>query len=256
MDMRGPMNALFERGKVFNDEVRDVSTPPAEFAPAVTSDDVAFVEIPRLRRVRPTTPVGRTGRPTTAPLPAAAPSSTPADPVPISSSSVSSARRSAPSVTPPPVQRPAVSRVPRSTSSSGRVRRPPSLFDPDRSAKDSQATYPLQSRWAAHTSGNDAALVARHAILHEEHEQTAVDFNWYCENEAHALAAADVPVHVCAPDAATFDGDPVSWKAILAMSPADNQRYKEATIDELNGLKDKCIELVLKDSIPACETVY
>ena len=33
---------------------------------------------------------------------------------------------------------------------------------------------------------------------------------WFCADEAHALASADVPIHVCAPDAATFGGDPVS----------------------------------------------
>ena len=70
------------------------------------------------------------------------------------------------------------------------------------------------------------------------------------------MAASGVPEHAAAPDASTFGGDPVSWRDILQMLPAEAKRYKDATLAELNGLKQKCITVLPRSAIPKGEKLY
>jgi hypothetical protein len=58
-------------------------------------------------------------------------------------------------------------------------------------------------------------------------------------HSAAAIAASGAPEHAAAPDASAFGGDPVSWRDILQMLPAEARRYKNVTLTELNGLKRK-----------------
>ena len=100
------------------------------------------------------------------------------------------------------------------------------------------------------TAGRSAAFLS-------SIEQDAVSSVADCvRHSAAAMAASGVPEHVAAPDASTFGGDPVSWRDILQMLPAESKRYKDATLAELNGLKRKCISVLPRSAIPKGEKLY
>ena len=100
------------------------------------------------------------------------------------------------------------------------------------------------------TAGRSSALLS-------STEQDAISSAADCvRHSAAAMAASGVPEHAAAPDASTFGGDPVSWRDILQMLPAEAKRYKDATLAELNGLKQKCITVLPRSAIPKGEKLY
>ena len=82
-------------------------------------------------------------------------------------------------------------------------------------------------------------------------------FSFVRDNIAYAFSVHESPTPVSPASELDFKGDPTSWKDVLRLPPSAQKRYKDATVKELQGLKDsKCIRLVPRSSIPHNETIY
>ena len=117
--------------------------------------------------------------------------------------------------TPPPSERARPSTPP---GSGHRAQSQPNFRSPARRLDD----YPSGSKRCALQS--DSAFIARNDCLDGLYDSSCSDFSMCLFASSRALSSADVPIHVCAPDAASFAGDPISWKAILAMPDANAKR--------------------------------
>ena len=263
LPMSGPSNTVFERGlphHVTNNPQlppslnRSPSLPPRPPTPPPTPplapDDDAFFECNAappdidsdfvIEDFVVPAPVPRT----TVPLPAASTSSSTA-PSPsriprLPGSNVRSIRVPHPSA----------------TRSSSRTRRGPAVrFDPSLDNNTSQHVPnrrgPLASTW-------DDRVPPDSSFLAISDKAGVVDrFLGTCLSGFALLTSDDAPPLDQAPlCASSFPGDPVRWSEILAMTDSEARRYKEATMKELRGLKDKCITLVKRSSIPPGTRVY
>lgn len=193
------------------------------------------------------------------PAPSASPpasrTTSPASPA-LGSASVQRASSSSPSRIP---------RVPGSTvrqphplasRSSSRSRRGPALrFDPALGPRISQHVPnrrgPLASTW-------DNDVPPDSAFLALSNRASIVDrFLATCLSGFALFSSPDAPpLDQAPPCASTFPGDPVRWSEIQAMKESEADRYKEATMKELRGLKEKCITLVKRSSIPQHTRIY
>ena len=221
MDMRGPCNTIFKDGQSFDQPLSESGSDYGTNFEAHEDDDI-FVELTSNVpiRISPSTSASHSES-SSSPAPAS-------DPTP----SRSRSRRSSPANWPGPTR-------------SSRVKNPPHKFNPDLSNYASQLTRGSAGLvTSSGSTGNDDYT------LDECFSLFSVDYQSVCCLAASGASAGADPV------AATFQGDPVSWKSILAMAPADSLRYKKATLKELEGLKRKCIKLIPKSSIPHGHRVY
>jgi hypothetical protein len=105
-------------------------------------------------------------------------------------------------------------------------------------------------------SGGFSTAGRSSALLSGTEQDAASSVADCVRHSAAAMAASGVPEHAAAPDASTFGGDPVSWRDILQMLPAEATRYKDVTLTELNGLKRKCITVLPRSATPKGEKLY
>jgi len=133
---------------------------------------------------------------------------------------------------------------------------PAARFDPTRGNHERQpgnTWYPPSSREKNSSSRANVVMTNRDRLEH----WLSRTFCSLRENVAFGLTAHDTPMPECPERELDFRGDPTSWADVLRLPVPAQVRYRNATLAELQGLKDSgCIRLIPRANIVKGATIF